>query len=105
MGDGVAVEQINRIDGSGAIKAQYVMVDRLTSFMCTAPLLNNRPAMAQLARSLKVLKNPLTILINLHLHQRHELRMQPQFPFFRKIPGKGTIICTEEEKQDVLCVN
>ena len=88
---------------SGAVKAKYVLVDRLTNFMWMVPLMNNRPAMAQLARVFKALKNALATLRQFYLDRKMEI--QPQFPYFTKIEGIGTIVYSDEIKQDVFLGN
>ena len=84
---------------SGAVKVNYVMVDRLTDFMWMVPLPNNRPAMTRLAKVFKALKNALASLIQ--LYDCPKRKPQPQFPYFRIINDVGKIVYTEEIKQDV----
>ena len=52
---------------SEAVKAEFVMVDRLTSFMWMVIQPNNRPVVVQLAKVFKSLKNALNALIDFHL--------------------------------------
>ena len=81
---------------SGAVKTQYILVDRLTDLMWMPLLPNNRPAMAQLARVFKALKNGVATLRQIYLDQKWDA--QWKFPYFTKIEGMGKIMYLDEIK-------